>query len=241
MNKKFLSILLAVILVATLSLPVFAQETTVPFVFGQSNFSQKFSPFYADTAYDQDVVEMTNVALMTTDRVGGIIFNGIEGETIPYNGVDYTYYGIADLDVNYDETADITTYSAKLREDIVFADGTPLTADDVIFTYYVYLDPAYAGSTTLNMENMNCWLLTLKLPVLITFGQKAMPGQKNSRMLIGLSKKNTGWAKFRRSLTMSTRTMLQVMRRIPWARLRKKSPPMKVCFRHGNVGFRQGC
>ncbi len=37
-----------------------------------------------------------------------------------------------------------------MREDLVFSDGTPVTADDMIFTYYVYLDPAYVGSTTLN-------------------------------------------------------------------------------------------
>lgn len=150
MNKKLSSIVLSAIMLVTLVVPVFAQESETPFVFGQSNFSQKFSPFYADTAYDQDVVDMVHPALMTTDRVGGIIYNGIEGETISYNGVDYTYTGIADLTVDFDEAANVTTYTAKLRDDIIFSDGEPLTADDLIFTYYVFLDPAYAGSTTLN-------------------------------------------------------------------------------------------
>ncbi|MBQ6508470.1 MAG: hypothetical protein IJI07_03265 [Flexilinea sp.] len=153
--NKFRTILLAVLALTMLlgSAAVFADAET-PLVVGYSPFSQKFSPFYADTAYDQDVVSMVQLSLMTTDRVGAIIYNGIEGETISYNGTDYTYYGPADLTVEYDEAADITTYTAKLRDDLVFSDGEKLTADDIIFTYYVYLDPAYVGSTTLSSYNI---------------------------------------------------------------------------------------
>ena len=124
-----------------------AEET--PLVVGYSPFSQKFSPFYADTGYDQDVVGMTQLGLMTTDRMGGIIYNAIEGETVNYNGTDYFYKGIANLSVNYDEATDITTYAATIRDDIKFSDGTPMTADDIIFNYYAFLDPSYTGSTTL--------------------------------------------------------------------------------------------
>ena len=35
-----------------------------------------------------------------------------------------------------------------------FSDGEPVTADDVIFTYYTYLDPSYVGSTTLGSYNI---------------------------------------------------------------------------------------
>ncbi len=31
-----------------------------------------------------------------------------------------------------------------------FSDGVPVTADDIIFTYYTYLDPSYVGSTSLS-------------------------------------------------------------------------------------------
>ena len=37
-----------------------------------------------------------------------------------------------------------------MREGLKFSDGEPVTIDDVTFTYYVYLDPAYNGSTTLS-------------------------------------------------------------------------------------------
>ena len=148
--KKLLALLMALCMLAGVT-AAFAEDTAdIPLVVATSTLSQKFSPFFADTAYDQDVVSMTQISMMTTDRVGGIIYNGIEGETIPYNGTDYTYYGTGDLTVNYDETTDITTYGYKMREDLKFSDGEPVTIDDVIFTYYVYLDPSYNGSTTLS-------------------------------------------------------------------------------------------
>ena len=156
--RKILALVLALLMVLPLTGVAFAEEATTteprdentPLVVAYSPFSAKFSPFYADTAYDQDVVGMTQLGLMTTDRMGGVIYNGIEGETVPYNGTDYRYTGIADLKVEYDEATDTTKYTAKLRDDLKFSDGEPLTADDVIFTYYTYLDPSYAGSTTLS-------------------------------------------------------------------------------------------
>ena len=120
-----------------------------PLVVAYQDFSQKFSPFFADTAYDVDVAGMTQISIMTTDRVGGIVYNAIDGETRNYNGVDYLYKGAADIDVDFDEASNTTTYTARLRVGMKFSDGEPVTADDVIFTYYTYLDPSYVGSTTL--------------------------------------------------------------------------------------------
>ena len=125
-------------------------KNDTPLVVAYSPFSQKFSPFYADTAYDQDVAGMVGLGLMTTDRMGGIIYNAIEGETVNYNGTDYTYTGPADLSVEYNEADDLTVYTAKIREDLKFWDGEPVTAKDILFTYYTYLDPAYVGSTSLS-------------------------------------------------------------------------------------------
>jgi len=130
--------------------PVVAtEEVATPLVVAYEEFSQKFSPFFADTGYDNDVAGMTQIGLLTTDRVGAIVFNAIEGETRSYNGTDYLYKGPADTKVEYDAATDTTKYTAKLREGMLFSDGKPVTADDIIFTYYTYLDPTYVGSTTL--------------------------------------------------------------------------------------------
>ena len=124
-----------------------ASEDT-PLVVGYSPFSSKFSPFFAETAYDQDVQQMTQVPLLTSDRMGAIVYKGIKGETIPYNGTDYTYYGPADLEVTENEDGTVF-YDFTLRDDLVFSDGEPVTIDDVIFSMYVVCDPTYDGSTTL--------------------------------------------------------------------------------------------
>lgn len=171
MKKRLLSILLACAMVVGLTAcgggattetaPEAATEETTetaetateksddtPLVVGYAPFSSKFSPFFAETVFDQDAQTMTQVPLLTNDRQGAIIYKGIEGETINYNGTDYTYYGIADLTVTENEDGTVY-YDFKLRDDVKFSDGEALTADDVIFSMYVYSDPTYDGSTSL--------------------------------------------------------------------------------------------
>lgn len=149
MNKKWISVILSVVMIVSIVIPTFAQAN-VPIVIGNGAFTEKFSPFYSETVYDRNVMELTQISMLTTDRVGAIVHNAIEGETREYNGTDYLYTGPADTAVEYDEASDTTKYTVKLRDDLKFSDGVPVTADDIIFTYYVYLDPAYVGSTTLN-------------------------------------------------------------------------------------------
>ncbi len=145
--KKFISLLLAVAMLISIQVVSLAENDTL--VIASDAMSEKFSPFFAESQYDRDVCDWTQIVLMTNDRMGGIVFNGIEGETIPYNGVDYFYHGTADLSVKYDEASDTTKYTAKIKPGILFSDGKEATADDLIFTYYVLLDPDYEGSTTL--------------------------------------------------------------------------------------------
>ncbi|MBE0601655.1 MAG: ABC transporter substrate-binding protein, partial [Firmicutes bacterium] len=139
MIKKSLAVLMMIAMLVAIALPLaaFAEGEEMPIVSGIDTLSEKFSPFFAQSAYDVDVSAMTQEILMTMDRSGGIVFNAIEGETRSYNGVDYFYHGIADLSVNYDEAADMTTYTAKIKPGVLFSDGVEMTADDLIFTYYV--------------------------------------------------------------------------------------------------------
>ena len=126
----------------------------VPLVVAYTEFNGKFSRFFAETDYDQDVAGLTNIGSLTTDRVGDIVYNAIEGETRSYNGTDYTYTGPVDILVTRDESADTTTYKYHLRDDMKFADGEPVTIDDFLFGLYVYLDPAYDGNSTLFSQNI---------------------------------------------------------------------------------------
>lgn len=127
-----------------------ASGSDTPLVVGYAQFSEKFSPFFADSGYDVEATDMTVVYLGSTDRAGGIIYKGIEGETNAYNGTDYTYFSASDIDVSIDEATGDTTYTFKMRDDIKFSDGETATIDDVIFAAYVLCDTDYDGSGTLS-------------------------------------------------------------------------------------------
>ncbi len=109
----------------------------------------QLSPFFAKNAAEHDVASLTNVKLLEQERGGRVVINGIDGESFEYNGSDYTYYTICDLDVkmNADSSA---VFEFKLREDVFFSDGINLSADDVIFSMYVLLDPSYDGTSRLS-------------------------------------------------------------------------------------------
>lgn len=117
-------------------------------VLAETGFEGKFSPFFASSASDQDVIDLTQLGLLGADRKGEMILNGIDGETREYNGTDYTYYGTSDCVVTENDDGTVT-YDIKLRDDLKFSDGEPVTIDDVIFSMYVFLDPTYDGSVTM--------------------------------------------------------------------------------------------
>ena len=159
MNKKKLMALLltGVMAASTVSVPVFAEEaeggsSDTPLVIGQTNFSEKFSGLFHEAVPDQQIAENVGEYLFGSDRTGAIIYNGIEGETHEYNGTDYTYTGLSDVTVT--EGEDETVYNFKLREGVTFSDGEPLTADDLIFTYYVLSDTDYDGNATFYSTNI---------------------------------------------------------------------------------------
>lgn len=118
-----------------------------PLVIANDAMSEKFSPFFAESVPDVNIVDATQIYLLYNDRAGEYIYNGIEGETKEYNGTEYTYTGPANLVITENEDGTVY-YDYTLREDITFSDGEPLTADDVIFSLYVYSDPTYDGAAS---------------------------------------------------------------------------------------------
>ena len=148
--KKLVSLLMVLAMVLSFAAIAETAETEqgATIVYATSAFGQKFSPFFATTAYDMEVVDLTNGYMLSTDRGGNVIRKGIEGEVVEYNGTEYTYYSMADVEVvqNDDGTVD---YNLTMRDDMVFSDGTPITIDDYIFSLYVLADPTYDGSSTI--------------------------------------------------------------------------------------------
>ncbi len=125
--------------------------SSVPLVYAIDTMSQKFNPLWYSLAYDGEVCEQVVESLMNTDRSGMPVYNGIEGETREWNGTEYTYYGLSDITVEQNDD-DTTTYTYKLREGVLFSDGEEMNIDDVIFTWYVAMDPSYVGNQSLTAE-----------------------------------------------------------------------------------------
>lgn len=116
---------------------------------GYGGTIDNLNPFFADTYDSRVITGVTQVELLTTDRSGDVVYNAIEGETIIYKGTAYEYKGAADIQVDWNEEKNQTTYTITLRSDLKFSDGTAVDADDLIFTLYVLSDPSYDGPYTI--------------------------------------------------------------------------------------------
>ena len=85
--------IIALVLAAVLCLTLFAAcgkggANSKPLVVSSAHFENKFSPFFAASAEDMHIVDMTQISVLYLDRVGAPVLKGIEGETRSYNGTD---------------------------------------------------------------------------------------------------------------------------------------------------------
>lgn len=123
-------------------------KSDVPLVVACDSLEKKFNPFSANCEEDCEAVDFTQLRLLTFDREGALVRHAIDGEERRFNGEDFRYQGPANVRIRYDEEKKQTTYVIRIREDIVFSDGKPVTIDDVIFSMYAFADPSYEGSET---------------------------------------------------------------------------------------------
>ncbi len=101
------------------------------------DLNELYNPFYSTAGTDMDVVGQTQISMLTTDANGELAY----GKDEPTVVLDYKE--------EYDPAKNQTNYYYVLKNGLQFSDGVPLTMNDVMFNLYVYLDPAYTGSTTM--------------------------------------------------------------------------------------------
>ncbi len=94
-----------------------------------------FNPFFSTTGTDMSVVGQTQLSMLSTNGEGGVAFGDSEAVVVK----DYESKRVGTQ----------TEYDFVIKNGITFSDGVPLTMNDVMFSIYVYLDPAYTGSTTM--------------------------------------------------------------------------------------------
>ncbi len=141
MKKKIISLLLCVAICIGMvsALSGCTGSNSDAFVIMTDQLDGLFNPFFSTSANDGTIVAMTQIGMLSSKYV--------DGEVQVAYGEDEA---VVVKDYNIVENEDDTvTYNFVLKNGIKFSDGHPLTMEDVLFNYYVYLDPVYTGSSTL--------------------------------------------------------------------------------------------
>ncbi|MGD9941062.1 MAG: ABC transporter substrate-binding protein [Clostridia bacterium] len=103
-----------------------APEYSGTLVVGITEASGNFNPLYYSSAYDGFVVNLVFEGLIAMNFDGEYEMGEGAAESWAYSN-------------------DNKTITFKMKQNLVFSDGTPVTADDVVFTYQVLADPSYTG------------------------------------------------------------------------------------------------
>ncbi|PTQ56945.1 MAG: Oligopeptide ABC transporter, periplasmic oligopeptide-binding protein OppA [Candidatus Carbobacillus altaicus] len=114
------------------AVPAAAKARTDTIIIGMHEPKGVFTPWFYSTAYDNYVLSMVFEALGRVDK---------DGTTIP----DLATWEISD---------DGKTYTFHIDPNAKFSDGTPVTAEDVEFSYLVYLDPNYDGRADMSVAQI---------------------------------------------------------------------------------------
>jgi peptide/nickel transport system substrate-binding protein len=114
-------------------LPAVAQKRTDTIIVGLTDPSGAFTPYFQQSGYDGNVSSLLYASLVTVDDKG-----------VP----------TPELAESWDVSDDQLTYTFHLKKDLKFSDGSPLTADDVAFTWTIQYDKSYDGSSQLPSLNV---------------------------------------------------------------------------------------
>ncbi len=140
MKKKIISLILCLaICLSMVSMLAGCSGKADAFVIMTEQLDGLFNPFFSTSAPDGTIVSMTQIGMLGADYVNGEV-------EVAYGDDEAVVTKDYDIVENDDGTV---TYTFVLKNGIKFSDGHPLTMEDVLFNYYVYLDPVYTGSNTL--------------------------------------------------------------------------------------------
>ena len=113
---------------------------TDPLRFTTLDVDGVFNPFFSTSATDSNIVGMTQLSMLANDAAGNPAYG--DDEACVVKDMEIIQTGVEDVDLK-------TEYRFVLKNNVKFSDGTPLTMKDVLFNFYVYLDIAYMGSSTI--------------------------------------------------------------------------------------------
>ena len=118
---------------------------TVPLVMSTQELDGVFNPFYSTSGTDSGVWGMTQISMIDTDAQGAV---GVGGDRACL-ALAYKQDVVYNNDTNTVNDKSYTDYTFVLKPNAKFSDGHSITVKDVLFGYYVNLDPVYTGSSTM--------------------------------------------------------------------------------------------
>ncbi len=118
---------------------VYYDNETDSLVFSTQELDRVFNPFFATSGTDMNVVGMTQIGMIANDAEGKPVYG--DKEAVVAKDYQEITEGKGEQQT--------TTYYFVLKNNVRFANGSYLTIKDVLFNLYVYLDPAYTGSSTI--------------------------------------------------------------------------------------------
>lgn len=123
-----------------------------PLIFSTQEVDKVFNPFFSTSAMDSNVVGMTQISMLTNDKDGNPEYG--DDKPVVVKDMEILTYDenmeiLSDLSPNSQKRPAATEYRFVIKNGIKFSNGSDLTIKDVLFNLYVYLDPAYTGSSTI--------------------------------------------------------------------------------------------
>ena len=147
MNKRILAVILCIAICLGMTSMLAGcrkEEKADAFVIMTDPLDGLFNPYFSTSAPDGTVVSMTQIGMLSSKFVNGEV-------EVAYGDNEAVVVKDYEIVENDDDT---TSYYFVLKNGIKYSDGHPLTMEDVLFNYYVYLDPVYTGSNTLYSTNI---------------------------------------------------------------------------------------
>ena len=119
-----------------------------PLVLASEALDGVFNPFFYTSGADGEIIGQTQVGLLSSDYNGNIVASWNDA-SVAFKYSVVRHGTRADSNGGTDFTNYYTDYFFAIKNNLKFSDGTALTMHDVLFNIYMFLDPAYTGSSTL--------------------------------------------------------------------------------------------
>lgn len=132
----FICILMILPVIASCGTNVWRGQSSGVVVVSSNEFNGIFNPVFARTAYDATISGYINTGIYKLNR-----YAELEDDACKYQ---------KPKEFKGDDGETWVKYTFTLKDGVNFSDGEPVTADDIIFTYKLYLDPTYDGGATLS-------------------------------------------------------------------------------------------